>query len=153
MRSFINEAYETIDSIEIVEHKRNVSVFSGKLAYPVILDICERIMNKFSNITVHCYEIVNRFFGETITVTGLLTGRDIVEQLREEELGEELLIPSNTLKSDEDIFLDDMTLDELKSNLQINVNIVKSSGDEFVNSLIFGQESVDKKVNHSPYEL
>ena len=69
-------------------------------------------------------------------MTGLLTGRDIVNQLKGEDLGDALLLPSNTLKADEDIFLDDMTLEEFQKALQVPVIIVQSNGMSLFNSII-----------------
>ena len=67
-----------------------------------------------------------------ITVTGLLTGQDIIKQLSGKKLGERLLLPGNMLKADEDIFLDDITLNELSTALQVPVNIIKSEGEDLV---------------------
>ncbi len=82
------------------------------------------------------YPIRNDFFGELITVSGLLTGGDIQAQLMGKELGEELLLPQNVLRSGEDVFLDDMTVSELGNTLQVNINIVKSSGRDFVKKIL-----------------
>ena len=82
------------------------------------------------------YEIVNEFFGEMITVSGLLTGRDMINQLKGKELGERLLLPENVLRSGEDVFLDDVTVGEMEKALQVKVDIVKSSGYEFVQTII-----------------
>ena len=82
------------------------------------------------------YPIENQFFGPKITVTGLLTGSDIVSGLKGKELGEALLIPSSCLKADEEIFLDDMTLTELKNALQVETVIVKSYGMEYLRDIL-----------------
>lgn len=114
-----------------------ISMITGTLSYPYIKKMCEDIMQIFPAKNINVYSIVNHFFGESITVTGLLTGRDIVEQLKEKELGNRLLIPENVLKADEDIFLDDMTLKEFESILQVNVCVVQSNGFDFVDTVIF----------------
>ena len=77
---------------------------------------------------IQVFEIENKFFGERITVSGLLTGQDLAEQLQGRELGEKLLLPCNLMRSGEDVFLDDMTLAELENTLQVPVHIVKSDG-------------------------
>ena len=74
----------------------------------------------------------NDFFGEQITVSGLITGQDLIAQLKDRDLGERLLLPCNMLRSGEDVFLDDMTVDEVENALQVPVNIVKSSGQDLV---------------------
>lgn len=116
--------------------KRCVSIVTGKLAYPYIRQMAEEIMELFPCLSVHVYEIVNHFFGEMITVTGLLTGQDIIKQLTGQELGERLLLPQNTLRSGETVFLDDVTVSEMEKALQVKIDIVKSSGYDFVNILL-----------------
>ena len=83
---------------------------------------------------VHC--IRNDFFGERITVTGLLTGQDIRAQLTGKDLGKLLLLPENLLKADEEILLDDVSVEDLKKALQTPIDIVKSSGRDFVHKIV-----------------
>ena len=91
---------------------------------------------KYPKVTVHVYAIRNDFFGERITVSGLLTGQDIVKQLQGKDLGEALFLPSQIVKADEPIFLDDMTVEELQNALQVPVIIVQSSGVGLFNRMI-----------------
>jgi NifB/MoaA-like Fe-S oxidoreductase len=98
-----------------------------------------RMEEKYPNITVNVYKIINQFFGPSITVSGLLTGQDLIQQLKDKELGDKLLLPCNILRSGEDVFLDDITLSELESTLQVKIDIVKSSGRDFVDSVIFAK--------------
>ena len=124
------------------------------LAYDTIKSSCDKINKKFPNVNVHVYKIINDYFGHSITVTGLLTGQDICSQLSGKELGDNLLLPTNTLKADENIFLDDMTLEEFEKNLQINTIIVKSSGMDFVKTIINENEYNNPKIStNSKYEL
>ena len=74
--------------------------------------------------------------GEMITVSGLLTGQDLSAQLMGQRLGEKLLLPQNVLKSDEPVFLDDMTLAELEKALQVRIDIVKSSGQDLLDAIL-----------------
>jgi NifB/MoaA-like Fe-S oxidoreductase len=113
---------------------RNVSLATGRLAAPYIRKMCERIKECFPNINIHVYEIVNNFFGEMITVSGLLTGQDIRDQLSGKELGGCLLLPQNVLRSGETVFLDDLTVEDLEKALQVQINIVKSSGYDFLDA-------------------
>ena len=95
---------------------------------------------------VHIHEITNHFFGETITVSGLITGKDLMEQLKEKPLGEELLLPVNMLRSGERVFLDDVTVEELEKALQIKVRIVKSSGQDLVTAVTGKEPGRDETV-------
>lgn len=154
IRSFIEEVKDYLDSIEGDDRVINVSTISGVLAYDTIKSSCDKINKKFPNVNVHVYKIINDYFGHSITVTGLLTGQDICSQLSGKELGDNLLLPTNTLKADENIFLDDMTLEEFEKNLQINTIIVKSSGMDFVKTIINENEDNNSKIStNSKYEL
>ncbi len=115
---------------------KSVSTITGVLAYDSKLKLKDRLKDAAPNVDFKLYPIVNHFFGEKITVTGLLTGHDIIEQLKDKDLGDVLLLPCNTLKSDEDIFLDDVTLEELQSALQVKVVVVQSSGMDLFNRII-----------------
>lgn len=117
-----------------------VSVVSGLLIYDIMCGLMEKIRQAAPHIEITVYPIRNDFFGHRITVTGLLTGGDIVRQLEGRELGDRLLLPSNVLKADEDIFLDDMTLDTFQKALQVPVIIVQSSGMDLFNSIIEGEK-------------
>ena len=116
--------------------KGELSIATGLLAFPYIKRMAEELMQECVGLQIHVYPITNRFFGENITVSGLLTGQDLEAQLRGKPLGERLLLPENVLRSGEDVFLDDMTVGELEKALQVPVNIVKSSGCEFVQAIL-----------------
>jgi len=115
---------------------RHLSMATGRLAYPTIHTMAERVMEMNPDIKISVYPIRNDFFGEKITVSGLLTGQDILAQLKEKELGERLLLPQNVLRSGELVFLDDMTLQDLEKALQVKIDIVKSSGQDFVKTIL-----------------
>lgn len=153
IRLLINEAMEALESRKGDDRVINISTFSGELAYPTIKKICKMITEKFPNVQINTYKIINNYFGHSITVTGLLTGQDIIEQLKDKDLGERLLIPTNTLKSDEDVFLDDITVNELEKNLQIDTVIVKSSGEDLIKTILNENESEDTTSSVSKYEL
>lgn len=138
IRSMYNEVMEELNAISDENPlSETLSMITGTLAYPYVKRMCEEIEQRFPQKKINVYAINNYFFGETITVTGLLTGGDITNQLKDKELGNRLLIPENVLKADEDIFLDDMTLDEFKDILQVNVCVVQSNGFDFVDTVIF----------------
>ena len=87
-------------------------------------------------LTANVYEIRNDFFGERITVSGLITGIDLMNQLKDKELGEALLIPENMVRVEENVFLDDVTVSEVEKTLQVSVDIVKSSGRDLINQIL-----------------
>lgn len=119
--------------------ERTVSIATGRLAYRFIKEMADALMAEFGNIHVLIYPIRNDFFGEMITVSGLLTGQDLIAQLTGQNLGERLLLPQNILKSGESVFLDDITLEALEKALQVPVDIVKSSGKDFVDAILYSK--------------
>lgn len=116
--------------------QEELSLVTGKLAYPYILRMTEAMMEDFPGLRIHVYAIRNDFFGEMITVSGLLTGQDIAAQLQGQSLGNRLLLPQNVLRSGETVFLDDLTVAELEKTLQVKINIVKSSGCDFIHAIL-----------------
>ena len=112
------------------------SIATGEAAYALIRRMCDTLCARVPGLTVHVYKIRNDFFGETITVAGLLTGHDLYAQLQDKPLGQELLIPAATLKADEDLFLCGMTLNELSEKLRLPVVPCGSDGAEFIRKLL-----------------
>ncbi len=113
-----------------------VTVATGLLAAPTICELTSRFMEAFPQIKVQVAPIANHFFGEQITVSGLLTGQDLIGQLKGKSLGDRLLLPCNLLRSGEEVFLDDVTLAQVENALQVKIDIVKSSGQDFVSCLL-----------------
>ena len=118
------------------DRKRKVSIATGELAAPYLREHVASIRGKYPGVEAQVITVKNEFFGGKITVAGLLTGQDLVNQLKGKDLGEELLLTTNMLKSDEPVFLDDMTVEQLQTALQIKVSIVESSGNDFVNCIL-----------------
>ena len=108
--------------------KRKVSIATGKLAAPFIRKLMKDMTKKYPETEVLVYDITNQFFGEKITVAGLITGQDLKKQLKDQDLGEKLLLPCHMLRSGEEVFLDDVTVSELSEYLQIPIEIVDSDG-------------------------
>lgn len=131
---------------------REISIATGKLAYPYLCELAAQVTNLYPEKKIHVYEITNRFFGEQITVSGLLTGRDLINQLQGRPLGKLLLLPENMLRSDEDVFLDDITLPELEKTLQVSVNIVKSSGYDLLSAML-GRADKSRGPRGAGYEI
>ena len=102
---------------------------SGVAAAPYLREIIDRAASKcHTKLDYHVYPIVNRFFGETVTVAGLLTGRDLMDQLKGRELGTRVLIAQNMLRHGETVFLDDVTLEEVSETLGVPVIPVPQDG-------------------------
>lgn len=115
---------------------RTVSLVTGIAAYKSISELCHKIEEKAKGLKINIYPIKNNFFGEHITVAGLLTATDMIEQLKEKPLGDELLFPSSTLRAEGDLFLDDMTPDDLSRALKLPVRACESEGDMFIKALL-----------------
>ncbi|MBO5144399.1 MAG: DUF512 domain-containing protein [Lachnospiraceae bacterium] len=141
LRLLMNEFHEAFEELKITKGveipPKELSIATGRLAYRFINDMAAQIMQEFPQIQIHIYPIRNDFFGEMITVSGLLTGQDLLAQLKGQKLGQRLLLPQNVLKSGEAVFLDDMTLSELEKSLQVPIDIVKSSGQDFLDAIVF----------------
>ena len=136
LRLLMNEFEEGYESLNGDERDREVSIATGFLAYPYIQRMADRIMEKYPKSKIHVYGIRNDFFGELITVSGLITGQDLIGQLKGKALGEKLLLPCNMLRIEEQDFLDDVTLQDVKDALQVPVDIVKSSGQDFIDAVL-----------------
>ncbi len=115
-----------------VYKRRNVSIATGEAAYGFISSLARKLADKCPGLTLNVYKIKNNFFGENITVSGLLTGIDVYKQLRGKKLGDVLILPSNMLKRDEDLFLDGMTPDMLSEKLHTKIIFSEASGDDFI---------------------
>lgn len=117
------------------ERVRRVSIATGKLAAPFIQENVERVRTVYGNVEAQVYPIRNDFFGELITVSGLITGQDLKEQLKGKDLGECLLIPCNMLRAGDNVFLDDVTVEEVEEQLGVPVAVVDEDGVSFVHAL------------------
>ena len=136
LRLLFNEFAEGFEALTGDDRQDELSIATGKLAYPYLCKMAEKITEKFPGVRIHVYCIRNDFFGERITVSGLITGQDLMAQLKERELGRRLLIPCNMLKTDEDVFLDDFTVEQVSGALQVPIDIVKSSGQDLIDSIL-----------------
>ncbi len=136
VRLMTEEVTEALMELEGDGEADELSVATGLLAAGYLEDFLRRIREKFPRRTVHLYPVRNDFFGEMITVAGLVTGRDLIRQLKGKVLGSRLLLPECMFRSGEEVFLDDVTRAEAETALQVPVNIVKSSGQAFVNAVL-----------------
>lgn len=142
VRLLLDEFHEALeerkakDGFPCLSKSGEMGLATGRLAYPYINRMAQEVMEVYPNIKVHVYAIRNDFFGENITVSGLLTGQDLMAQLKDKELGTRLLLPENVLRSGEDVFLDDYRVRDLENALQVRLDIVKSSGCDFINGIL-----------------
>lgn len=151
IRLLTTEVHEALDELEGDEEEEELSIATGKLAAVYLAGFLEEIKKKFPNRKVHLYPIRNDFFGEMITVAGLITGQDLIAQLKDKPLGSRLLLPECMFRSGEEVFLDDITRQEVENALQVPVNIVKSSGQDFVNAVLHASE--ESGASYEAYEL
>lgn len=131
----IHDYLQTI-SDEKINSKKKISIATGHSAYEFIKNMASCIMNKCTGVEIEVYKIVNNFFGETITVSGLITATDIINQLKDKDLGKTLYIPRSMLKADEEIFLDNITLEELQNTMNIEVVPCLNEGKDFVDKIL-----------------
>ena len=143
LRLLIDEATEALCRLKADGRSFSCSIATGKLAYPFLRDIAAGVCEKYPGVRIHVYAIENDFFGPMITVSGLLTGTDLIRQLQGKALGETLLLPCNMLRSGEMVFLDDVTVSEVETALQTRVTIVESSGQNLIKACI-GEEKTDE---------
>lgn len=130
--------------------KRTLTIATGKLAYPTIRKFAEMMMEVFPGLHIHVFAIRNDFFGETVTVSGLITGQDLECQLKERQengtdLGDTLLITCNMLRSGEEVFLDDMTVQQLEEALHLQLVAVENEGKELIRAVL----SPEYKMNRT----
>lgn len=133
---FVDEFKQALSSEETRPVNRVVSVATGALAAGYISNLAQLAESHFPGLKIIIHNIENLFFGNTVTVTGLLTGNDIKNQLLGKHIGEVLLLPSNMFRAGTDIFLDDMELRELEAALQVQVLKVETDGSEFLKALL-----------------
>ena len=118
-------------------HKeREVSVATGSAAYAYIQKLVAKIENICYNTHIHVYEIKNRFFGESVTVAGLICGCDLIDQLRGKDLGTRLALPSVMLRAQGDLFLDGKSLDDVSSALGVEIFVEECTGAGFLRALL-----------------
>ena len=129
-----------------------LSMATGFLPYPYLKRLLDRMAEVYPGRKIHLYPIRNDFFGEMITVAGLITGQDLVAQLKGKPLGSRLLLPSVMFKSGEKVFLDDMTRTQAEAALQIPINIVKSGGYDLLSAILDREAAEEQTTEHGMYE-
>ena len=137
---FLEQAREAFEEYKdfTLDNSRKITIATGEAAYLLIKNLVDIASKKWHNLNCQVYAIKNNFFGGHITVTGLVTGSDIIAQLEGKELGEKLLISSNMLRHEKDKFLDDITIKELGKRLKTEVCPVENDGADFVRAILEG---------------
>lgn len=136
--SLKSEFYSALDLEDTGDLKfdRHISLATGVAAYPLLKELSQAAEKKFSGLKINVYEIENEFFGENITVAGLIVGQDLIKQLSGKSLGNELLIPSVMLRHERDMFLDSMTLDEIEEKLEVKLTVCDVDGFDLLDKML-----------------
>ncbi len=143
--SLKHEFYDCIVNQELKAPQRPVKITmaTGSAAYPLICEFANKLHQEFNDLKIDVVEIKNDFFGHTVTVAGLLTGTDLVSQLKDKELGDALVIPAAMLKGSypqddtaDNVFLDDMTLEQAQEKLKIKIIPLGNDGYEIVEKIL-----------------
>ena len=131
-----SEAEDALYDVEQGSCDRHISIATGVDAYSLIREIANKCEQKYDGLKCDVYAIKNNFFGERITVAGLVTATDIYDQLKNQNLGDTLLIPSSMLRAEGDMFLDSVTVAELSQNLNVNIKPIDCNGFYLVNEIL-----------------
>lgn len=129
---------EELDADESLCHK--VTVACGEGVFPYMKRIMSMINEKFPNITINTRAIKNNFFGGGVNVSGLVTGGDLIDQLRDDDLGDKLIITSSMLRFENDLFLDDVSTDDVERELGVTLVPVNNNGNDLVEAVIAGKD-------------
>ena len=132
LRLLMEEVEQELERREGDGREIHISLATGRLAAPTLELLMKKICRKYPGVHVQIYPIRNDFFGEIITVSGLITGQDLIAQLEGKPLGEKLLLPCNMLRAGENVFLDDVTVEEVERRLDLPVQIVDEPGRDLV---------------------
>lgn len=140
MASLKQEFLDALEDFVPPASSRKVTLATGVAAHPFLDTLLDELRQRCHNLTCNVVPIVNDFFGDTITVAGLVTGGDLLKQLRGRELGDALLLPDVMLRREGDIFLDDVSLEELSEALQIQIITVPNDGYALLDAVVGREE-------------
>ena len=129
---------EELDADESLCHK--VTIACGEGVFPYMKRIMSMINEKFPNITINTRAIKNNFFGGGVNLSGLVTGGDLIDQLRGDDLGDRLIITSSMLRFENDLFLDDVSTDDVERELGVTLVPVNNNGNDLVEAVIAGKD-------------
>ncbi len=137
LKSEVESALQDFDKINL---NRSITMVTGEAAYPLLCEIARLCQEKANGLRCNVVAIKNEFFGEKITVAGLITATDIYNQLKDKNLGDTLLIPSTMLRAERDMFLDSITVQELSNKLNTHITVTDTDGYSLVNSILKTEE-------------
>lgn len=133
---FEKEANDALNDLDPPVAQRKISCVTGVAAYPLLKSTVDKAALKWHNLECEVFAVRNNFFGEKITVAGLVTGGDIIKQLSGKDLGDELLVPACMLRFERDLFLDDVSVEQLEKTLGVRITICDTDGYSFVSALV-----------------
>ncbi len=136
LRSLIDEFDSALESAEWEGDERSVTIACGYAPYPIICKLAEKAEQKFTKLKCCVYPIRNDFFGDIITVTGLITAQDLIAQLKDKKLGDELLISSSMLRTNSEEFLDDLTVTDVENALDTKIRASANDGYELLDAIM-----------------
>ena len=128
IRNDITEFLECLENLPEMQYNRKVTVATGFAAKDHLQRLADHATEKYKNLQVKVIAIRNDFFGGSVTVSGLVTGGDLIAQLKGIDLGEELLIPENMLRASGDLFLDNVSTEDVERELKVKLTAVASGG-------------------------
>lgn len=136
MANLKQEFESALEDFQAPSKPRRVTLVTGTSVYNFLNSLLDELRIKCNNLACNLIPIMNHYFGDTINVTGLVTGTDIIRQLKGKDLGDELIVPAVMLRREGDIFLDDLSLDDLSKTLNIKVTVSPNDGYELLNTVL-----------------
>ncbi len=136
LRSLADEFHAAMDDAEPEHLPRTVTIATGRSPFAFLSALTAEAEEKWEGLHCNVIPIQNNFFGETITVTGLITGRDLIAQLKGKDLGDELLLSSSMIRHNSDVFLDDVTIGEVEEALQTKIRLTANDGYELLEAIL-----------------
>lgn len=139
IRSMSDEFYDELEFLADdynIEVQKKFSIATGYAAFDFISEITGKLCDKCKGLKGNVYRVENKFFGENITVAGLVTGRDLIDQLKGKDLGDQLFIPCVMLRSQGDLFLDNTSLEDVERELGVKVVVCETNGYDFVKQIM-----------------
>lgn len=134
--SMRREFFSAIEKIGKLKKKRKVSIATGESAYDFIKGLTCEMGKRVEGFVCNVYKIKNNFFGGKVSVAGLICGCDLLEQLKDKDLGEGLFISISMLRNGDDVFLDDFTLTDIERKLKTKITCVENDGYDFAEKLL-----------------
>ena len=136
VRSFVDEVDQALEHFPGKAMNLKISMVTGVLSAPVVNQKMREVEQHFPGLDIQVHTIINHFFGEEITVTGLLTGQDIIEQLRGKDLGAFLVLQEVLLRDGTNVLLDDLTVEDIERELGCPVIVTDSNGYSLIETVL-----------------